>query len=63
MTCNVKYERLNPTTACGEALKITLFYSSFDGAEIDKLEEQCKKEIGYLLTIPDCGDEYEEEKD
>ena len=40
------FERLMPTTADGHILKITTYYSSFDKAEIDKLQEDLRDAIG-----------------
>jgi hypothetical protein len=40
------YERLMPDTICGEGIKLTQVYTSFDIREIDELEEDLKKAIG-----------------
>lgn len=40
------FERLMPTTAEGHIIKINTYYSSFDKAEIDKLQEDLRNTIG-----------------
>lgn len=40
------FKRLMPTTVDGEVIKVTTYYSSFDGAEIDKLQEDLRNTIG-----------------
>lgn len=40
------FRRLMPTTVDGEIIKVTTYYSSFDGAEIDRLHEDLKNTIG-----------------
>ena len=46
MKCVTTYERLMPDTICGEGIKLTQVYTSFDIREIDELEEHLKKAIG-----------------
>jgi len=46
MKCVTTYERLMPDTICGEGIKLTQVYTSFDIREIDELEESLKKAIG-----------------
>lgn len=40
------FKRLMPTTLDGEIIRVTTYYSSFDGEEIDKLQEDLKNTIG-----------------
>ena len=40
------FKRLMPTTLDGEITRVTTYYSSFDGEEIDKLQEDLKNTIG-----------------
>ena len=40
------FRRLMPTTVDGEIIKVTTYFSSFNGAEIDKLQEDLKNTIG-----------------
>lgn len=40
------FERLMPTTADGHIIKVTAYYSSWDKAEIDKLQEDLRNTIG-----------------
>ncbi len=40
------FKRLMPTTVDGEIIQVITYYSSFDGAEIDKLQEDLKNTIG-----------------
>lgn len=46
MKCVTTYDRLMPDTICGEGIKLTQVYTSFDIREIDELEENLKKAIG-----------------
>lgn len=46
MKISTTYERLMPTTADGHIIKVTQYYSSFDKDEIDRLQEDMKKQIG-----------------
>lgn len=46
MKSSTTYRRFDPDTVLGEKLEIKLVYSSFDKAEIDQLEENCKIAIG-----------------
>ena len=40
------FKRLMPTTLDGEIIRVTTYFSSFDEAEIDKLQEDLKNTIG-----------------
>lgn len=44
------FERLMPTTADGHIIKISTYYSSYDKAEIDKLQEDLRNTIGAGLV-------------
>lgn len=57
MKQTINYTRLMPDTLIGDAVKVTLIYSSFNTDEIDKLEQDLKSKIGYGLII-----EYEDEE-
>ena len=46
MKVQVKYKRHDPDTLLGEKLEVTYIYSSFDGREVDAMEEQVRKTIG-----------------
>lgn len=46
MKAIITYERLLPTTADGELIKVTTLYSSFDKEEIDNLQADLQKSIG-----------------
>ena len=46
MKIQVKYKRHLPDTILGEKLEVTYVYSSFDGREVDAMEEQVRKAIG-----------------
>ena len=64
MKTQLTYKRLNPTTVSGDCLEVKIIYSSFDTAEIDKMEEYYKQNVGYALITDDKkinalrGDEY-----
>ena len=54
------YKRLMPTTVNGDAIAITTVYSSFNPAEIDELEQQCRDTIGTgVLQNFDYGEGHE----
>lgn len=44
------FERLTPTTADGHIIKISTYYSSYDKAEIDKLQKDLQNTIGTGLV-------------
>ena len=46
MKLQVNYKRHLPDTILGEKLEVTYIYSSFDGREVDAMEEQVRKAIG-----------------
>lgn len=46
MKVHTSFKRMEPDTISGESIVLTTVYSSFDSAEIDKLEEQFRKRIG-----------------
>ena len=46
MKLQAKYKRHLPDTILGEKIEVTYIYSSFDGREIDAVEEQLKQTIG-----------------
>lgn len=46
----IQYKRENPDTICGEKITIFQTYSSFDKDEIDRLEQECKDNIGVGLV-------------
>ena len=46
MKVTTTFERLMPTTADGQIIKVTTYYSSWDKAEIDKLQEDLRNTIG-----------------
>ena len=46
MKMQINYKRHLPDTLLGEKLEVTYVYSSFDGREIDKLEEKLQAQIG-----------------
>ena len=62
MKCVTTYERLMPDTICGEGIKLTQVYTSFDIQEIDELEENLKKAIGSGVVF-ECGAEMGEIND
>lgn len=62
MKCVTTYERLMPDTICGEGIKLTQVYSSFDIREIDELEENLKKTIGNGVVF-DCIERGENEQE
>ena len=45
------FERLMPTTADGELIKVTTLYSSFNKEEIDNLQADLQKTIGAGITM------------
>lgn len=51
MKATTTFERLNPTTADGDLIKVTTIYSSFDKEEIDNLQADLQKAIGAGLTM------------
>ena len=46
MKVTTTFERLMPTTADGQIIKVTTYYSSWDKSEIDKLQEDLRNTIG-----------------
>lgn len=42
----ITWNRLMPTTADGEIIKVSIYYSSFNKDEIDKLQEELRGSIG-----------------
>lgn len=46
MKVHTSFKRTEPDTISGESIVLTTVYSSFDSTEIDKLEEQFRKNIG-----------------
>lgn len=46
MKAMTTFERLMPTTADGELIKVTTIYSSFDKKEIDNLQAGLQSSIG-----------------
>lgn len=61
MKTQITYERLNPDTTNGEAIKVTAIYSSFDKHEIDALEDVYVDKIGsgVVVEIKDKGGDSE----
>ena len=57
MKTQITYKRNNPCTMIGECLEVTITYSSFDKAEIDKMEEYYKQNIGYALIVDDSKEQ------
>lgn len=51
MKTTITFERLMPTTADGELIKVTTLYSSFDKEEIDNLQKDLQKSIGAGITM------------
>ena len=51
MKCVTTYERLMPDTICGEGIKLTQVYTSFDIREIDELEENLKRLLVAVLYL------------
>lgn len=51
MNCTIRYERLQPTTVCGESIKVTYLYSSYNKDEIDALEKKLEGSIGAAMVI------------
>ena len=45
MKQTIPYERLKPTTVDGDTIKVSIYFSSFDKEEIDKLSELLKPEV------------------
>lgn len=45
------FERLTPTTADGEMIKVTTIFSSFNKEEIDNLQADLQKSIGAGITM------------
>lgn len=50
MKTQITWERPLPDTILGEKIVVHTVYSSFDRAEIDKLQEECERRIGYALV-------------
>ena len=46
MKQTITYERLKATTVDGDILKVSIYFSSFNKGEIDKLQEGLKDCIG-----------------
>lgn len=46
----ITYELLKPTTVSGHAIKVSICFSSFDKAEIDKLHEYLRDNVGTGLV-------------
>lgn len=51
MTVLTEIERLKPSTISGEGVRISYTYTSFDKAEIDRLEEDAKSSLGYVTIL------------
>lgn len=51
MKAMTTFERLTPTTADGEMIKVTTLFSSFNKEEIDNLQADLKKSIGVGITM------------
>ena len=51
MKATTTFERLNPTTADGEMIKVITLYSSFNKEEIDNLQADLQKSIGAGITM------------
>lgn len=51
MKATTTFERLMPTTADGEVIKVTTLYSSFNKEEIDNLQADLQKSIGAGITM------------
>ena len=51
MKCTISYERLQPTTVCGESIKVTHLFSSYNKDEIDALEKKLEESIGTAAVI------------
>ena len=47
----VTWKRLDADTVNGHTLQVTTTYSSFDQAEIDKLQELIAKKVGQMLVV------------
>ena len=56
MKATTTFERLIPTTADGELIKVTTIYSSFDKEEIDNLQADLQKAIGAGITMIGGGE-------
>lgn len=52
----ITFERLTPTTADGELIKVITLYSSFDKEEIDNLQKDLQKSIGAGITMLGGGE-------
>lgn len=50
MKQTITYERLKPTTVDGDIIKVSIYFSSFNKEEIDKLYEHLKNNIGTTLV-------------
>lgn len=50
MKAMTTFERLMPTTADGEVIKVTTLFSSFNKEEIDNLQADLRKSIGVGIT-------------
>ena len=46
MKVTITFERLMPTTADGHIIKVNTYYSSWDKAEIDKLQKDLQNTVG-----------------
>lgn len=51
MKAMTTFERLMPTTADGEVIKVTTIYSSFDKEEIDNLQAGLRSSIGAGVMV------------
>lgn len=50
MKQTITYERLKPTTVDGDIIKVSIYFSSFNKEEIDKLYDYLKDNIGTVLV-------------
>ena len=50
MRTTTTFKRLLPDTINGEQIAVTIVYSSFDASEIDRLEMDLRKSIGFCIT-------------
>jgi hypothetical protein len=50
MKQTITCERLKPTTVDGDIIKVSIYFSSFDKEEIDKLYDYLKDNIGTVLV-------------
>lgn len=50
MKMMIQYRRLKPDTLNGDMIQVTTTYSSYNASEIDAIEADLKKNIGFCLV-------------